>query len=267
MAIVKLLLLLAVLPGQHYSMTAPNARPPSGELRKQVGWELVIPWLPGLFRVRVSIQISILEAAGLTHLYCQFFYWLWTLLECVVLFAATDYCPPSLSQSIVHYLVRSDDPQRALTHISSLTPTFLAGSVLSIIGNLLRIHCYRTLGKMYTFELSIRKEHKLITSGVYAIVRHPSYTGGICTRLGLLLYVLSPNSWLVACSPPFPDHPGSKTRMMNVLGCICVSVLVGIVVGLVQRMNNEDEMLEKNFGEEWKEWAKRVPCRLVPWVY
>jgi hypothetical protein len=72
MATVKLLLLLAMLPGQHYSMTAPNARPPSGELRKQVGWELVILWLPALLRVRTSVQISILEAAVLTTLLSVF---------------------------------------------------------------------------------------------------------------------------------------------------------------------------------------------------
>ncbi|KIK94939.1 hypothetical protein PAXRUDRAFT_141796 [Paxillus rubicundulus Ve08.2h10] len=234
-----------MLPGLHYSMTAPNTRPPSGELRKQVGWELVIPLLPGMFRVLL---------------------WLWTLLECATLFAATDYCPAGLSQSIVHHLVHSDDPQRALTHISLLTPTFLVGSILSIVGCCLRIHCYHALGRMFTYELSIRKDHQLITSGVYAVVRHPSYTGGICSGIGLLLCIISPHSWLVACSPLFPDS-GSRIRVLNVLTYTLSSVFVGIIVGFVQRMNNEDAMLENNFGEEWKEWARRVPCRLIPWVY
>ncbi|KIK94942.1 hypothetical protein PAXRUDRAFT_417269 [Paxillus rubicundulus Ve08.2h10] len=241
----KLLLLLVMLPAQHYSMTPPNARPPSGELRKQVGWELVIPRVAMLLRALL---------------------WSWALLECVGLFAATDYCPPGLSQSIVHHLVRSGDPQRTLTHISSLTPTFLVGSVLSIFGSFLRIHCYGTLGSMFTFELSIRKEHKLITSGAYAIVRHPSYTGGLGTGIGLFLCILSPNLLIVALSSLFPDSD-SKIGMTNVLRCTCVSVFVGLSLGLVHRMNNEDAMLEKNFGEEWKEWARRVPYRLIPWVY
>ncbi|KAF8840677.1 hypothetical protein BDN67DRAFT_903130 [Paxillus ammoniavirescens] len=245
MATVKLLLLLAMLPGQHYSMTAPNARPPSGELRKQVGWELVMPRLPVVGRALL---------------------WSWTLLECAALFAATDYCPAGLSQSIIYCLVRSDDPQRALIHISLLTPTFLVGSVLSILSCCLRIHCYRALGRMFTYELSIRKDHKLITSGVYAIVRHPGYTGGLGAGLGLMLCFISPHSWLVACSPLFPDS-GSEIRMLNVWSCIQISLFVGILVGMVQRMNNEDAMLEKNFGDEWKEWTKRVPYRLVPWVY
>jgi len=245
MAIVKLLLLLAMLSGQHYATTAPNARPPSGELRQQARWEVAILWLPILLK---------------------FLFWLWTLSESAVLIAATDYCPAGLSQSIVHYLVRSDDPQGALTHISSLTPTFLAGSVLSIVGSLLRTHCYRALGRMFTYELSIRKEHKLITSGVYAIVRHPSYTGAISIVLGFLLCGLSRHSWLVTCSPLFPD-PSIETRMMNVLASTFISMFVGVVAMLVQRMNNEDAMLEKNFGEEWKSWARRVPCRLIPRMY
>ncbi|KAF8840674.1 hypothetical protein BDN67DRAFT_1069132 [Paxillus ammoniavirescens] len=249
MAITKLLLLLTMLTGQHYSMTAPNARPPSDELRTQVGWELVIPRVPTVLRA---------------------FIWLWTLLECVGLFAATQYCPPSLSQSIVHHLVRSDDPQRTLAHINSLTPKFLVGSILSIFGGLLRVHCYGTLGSMFTFNLSIRKKHELITSGVYAIVRHPSYTGGVCSGFGLMLCVLSPNLLFVVSSSLFSSmfsDQNLKAGVVSVLWCTYVSVSVGLGVGFVQRMNNEDAMLEKNFGEEWKEWARRVPYRLVPWVY
>ncbi|KIK94944.1 hypothetical protein PAXRUDRAFT_827493 [Paxillus rubicundulus Ve08.2h10] len=249
MATAKLLLLLAMLPAQHYSTTPPNARPPSGELRKQVGWELVIPRVPMLLRALL---------------------WSWAILECVGLFAVTDYCPPGLSQSIVHHLVRSDDPQRTLTHISSLTPTFLVGSVLSIFGSLLRIHCYDILGSMFTFDLSIRKEHKLITSGAYAIVRHPSYTGGLFSGVGLMLCILSPNLLVIAFSSLFsslfPD-PDLRTKVMVVSGCTYLLVSVGLVVGLVQRMGIEDAMLEKNFGEAWRAWARRVPDRLVPWVY
>ncbi|KIJ04584.1 hypothetical protein PAXINDRAFT_22121 [Paxillus involutus ATCC 200175] len=160
------------------------------------------------------------------------------------MFAATDYCPAGLSQSIAHYLVRSDDPQRALRHISLLTPAFL--------------------------DVHIRAEHpqgpQTNHSGAYAIVRHPSYTGAVAILAGFLLCGLSRHSWLVACSPLFPD-PGIETRMMNVLASTVISMFVGLVAMLLQRMNNEDVMLEKNFGEEWKSWARRVPCRLVPWVY
>jgi protein-S-isoprenylcysteine O-methyltransferase Ste14 len=261
MATLKLLLLIAILPGQHSCMTPPNERPPSGELRKQTAWELAIPRAAALFRVRISVQISL----HLNLLFFQVFFWLWTLSESVMLFAATDYCPSALSKAIINHLVRSDDPQRALTQIGSLSPTFIAGSLLSIMGGLLRTHCYRTLGKMFTFELSIRKEHKLITSGVYGIVRHPGYTGGISVLLGFLLCSLSRHSWLVAFSLLALGQ--AESMMANVLGCAWISMFVMFGVGLVRRMNDEDVMLEQNFGKEWKEWAERVPWRLVPWVY
>ncbi|KAF9238463.1 hypothetical protein BU15DRAFT_75161 [Melanogaster broomeanus] len=245
MAIGKLLLLLAVATCQHYASTAPNTRPPSDELRKQVGWELVVP------------RFAILSKALL---------WSLTLAECSVLFAASDYCAPGLSQSIIKYLVHSSDPQRALAQISSLTPVFLAGSVLSIAGSLLRIHCYRVLGRMFTFELSIRRDHKLVTSWPYSVVRHPSYTGSIGVGLGGLLCAFNRRSWLVACSGLVPGLD-AESRLTNVLACTWVSMVVAICIGMMQRIRNEDDMLEKNFGEQWKEWARRVPYRTVPWVY
>ncbi|KAF9238465.1 hypothetical protein BU15DRAFT_75163 [Melanogaster broomeanus] len=245
MAIGKLLLLLAAITCQHYAITAPNTRPPSDELRKQVGWELVLP------------RLTIL---GKTLL------WSLTLAECSVLFAASDYCAPGLSQSIIRHLVRSPNPQRAITQISSLTPAFLAGSVLSIAGSLLRIHCYRALGRMFTFELSIRRDHKLITSGPYSVVRHPSYTAVIGLTLGELLCCFTRHSWVVACSGLFPSLD-AEPRLTNVLACTWVSMVVAICMALMQRVRNEDDMLEKNFGEQWKEWVRRVPYRLVPWVY
>lgn len=33
------------------------------------------------------------------------------------------------------------------------------------------------LGNLFTFEVMIRKNHKLITDGPYAYLMHPSYTG------------------------------------------------------------------------------------------
>ena len=38
-------------------------------------------------------------------------------------------------------------------------------------------------------------------------------------------------------------------------------------IALNGRMNRGNAMLENNFGEEWRAWAKRVPCQMVPGVY
>jgi len=68
-----------------------------------------------------------------------------------------------------------------------VSPPFLIGTFMASVGGLIRYKCYRTLGSMFTFEMSIRKDHILVTSGPYAIVRHPSYTGIILVAIAVSL--------------------------------------------------------------------------------
>lgn len=58
-----------------------------------------------------------------------------------------------------------------------ITREFLAGTVLCVAGALIRLASYKEMGKLFTFHLTLRDSHKLVTSGPYAHVRHPSYTG------------------------------------------------------------------------------------------
>src|SRR6185437_16196584 len=58
-------------------------------------------------------------------------------------------------------------------------------SLISIIfGGVMRGVCHRHLGKFFTWEQSIYKDHQLITSGPYSYVRHPAYSGLICVGIG-----------------------------------------------------------------------------------
>lgn len=50
------------------------------------------------------------------------------------------------------------------------------------------------------------------------------------------------------------------------MGCYLVFVMGGITVALV-RPHVEDALLRERFGAEWDEWAKRVPYRLIPYIY
>ena len=62
---------------------------------------------------------------------------------------------------------------------------FVVGSMLTAAGGLLRLWCYQTLGRFFTWDLAVRKDHKLVTIGPYSIVRHPSYLGGTMMGVGL----------------------------------------------------------------------------------
>lgn len=41
------------------------------------------------------------------------------------------------------------------------------------------------MGHLFTFEMSIREDHRLVTDGPYAWIRHPGYTSVLCTFMGL----------------------------------------------------------------------------------
>ena len=181
--------------------------------------------------------------------------WLWAITEAAAAFSASDLCPRGIRQLVLV-------PLTAPT-IGALSPSFLAGICLIIAGSLLRRYCYRVLGQYFTFELSIRKSHELVTSGPYSVVRHPSYAGSVCVAVGEVLCCFDRNSWLVASSGLFPHDEIALIRM---LWCLRVLALTLSKLMFV-RMNNEDAMLEKAFGDEWKAWVERVPYRLVPGVY
>ena len=51
--------------------------------------------------------------------------------------------------------------------IFGLPAPFILGVCLLGVGTLIRVSCYRALGRFFTFELSIKTEHTLITEGPY----------------------------------------------------------------------------------------------------
>ena len=66
----------------------------------------------------------------------------------------------------------------------------------SLGGPLLRLWAMHTLGKTYfTFAVTIRHNHELITAGPYRILLHPSYTGLIAGVAGLMQYLGGPGLW------------------------------------------------------------------------
>ncbi|KAL1748863.1 hypothetical protein HDZ31DRAFT_28824 [Schizophyllum fasciatum] len=139
---------------------------------------------------------------------------------------------------------------RALT----FTAPFVIGWALNLAGTLLRIHCYRTLDRLFTFELAVQREHKLVTDGVYSIVRHPSYTAAIIMFFGCFAVQLFPGSWL-------HEYVGFALTA----GWVMIQGAL-LTVGVCERMPREDDMLRKEFGQQWDEWAKRVPYRLIPGI-
>ncbi|KAF9546674.1 hypothetical protein CPC08DRAFT_796687 [Agrocybe pediades] len=181
---------------------------------------------------------------------------------------------------VAFILIRYVDPENPLLHLLrgrelgiadddsvAITPTFLLGTLIALFG-VLRVWCYRTLGKFFTFELAIVRSgpnvprHKLVTSGPYAYVRHPSYTGMVVRVLGAWLCINSPNSgsWFIG-SGLGSTLPGRVANWFvgTVGALICVAVVL--------RVRVEDELLRKEFGREWEAWKGRVRWAMVPGIY
>ena len=53
----------------------------------------------------------------------------------------------------------------------------MVGALLTVAGVAFAIWARRHIGKNWSAQVTIRKEHELIRSGPYARIRHPIYTG------------------------------------------------------------------------------------------
>ncbi|KAA1469128.1 hypothetical protein DENSPDRAFT_864001 [Dentipellis sp. KUC8613] len=148
----------------------------------------------------------------------------------------------------------------ATQRFGSLPRSFLAGVVLQLLAGIIRISCYRALGRLFTFELSIRTEHKLVTGGPYSIVRHPSYVGTFCAQAGMLLCTFGPGGWLY-------EAGWLSSGLVRTAAVMLGAWVVYLLTGMVRRTSSEDRMLKREFGKEWEMWAKRVPYKMIPGIF
>jgi protein-S-isoprenylcysteine O-methyltransferase Ste14 len=94
------------------------------------------------------------------------------------------------------------------------------------------------LGQNWSVTLKIREDHELVTSGVYARVRHPMYTSLLAFALGQGLVI---ENWLVGWT----------------------SLVAGAVLVAV-RLPREEAMLSERFGEPYTSYRRHTSA-LVPW--
>jgi protein-S-isoprenylcysteine O-methyltransferase Ste14 len=110
------------------------------------------------------------------------------------------------------------------------------GFLLGLAGLAVWIWAQIALGKDWSPQLQLREKHRLITTGLYARMRHPLYAGMIVWMSGLAL--LSAN-WIIVG-----------------LGVLMCSMFLA-------RMPREEQMMIDAFGEEYREYMKRTG-RLFP---
>jgi len=71
---------------------------------------------------------------------------------------------------------------------------FVLGCLTTAASIALRLACYKTMGSLPTIELTLHKDHQLVTGRPYSFVRHPSYSGVVLGVIGTLLVHFGPGS-------------------------------------------------------------------------
>ena len=97
----------------------------------------------------------------------------------------------------------------------------------------------KELGKQWSLEARLIEGHKLVTSDVYQIVRHPIYTA----MLGMLVATgITFSRWYV----------------------VLISVVV-FIIGTKIRTVFEERLLKDAFGQEFDDFKAKVPA-LIPFI-
>jgi protein-S-isoprenylcysteine O-methyltransferase Ste14 len=118
--------------------------------------------------------------------------------------------------------------------------TFAVGIALVLTGVALRAWAIFTLGRYFRREVTIEPGQRLVRSGPYRVLRHPSYAGILLAVAGLGLAF---GSWVSA-----------------------VAALVIVFVGLLPRIRVEERALAQAFGAEYADYESST-ARLLPYVW
>jgi protein-S-isoprenylcysteine O-methyltransferase Ste14 len=113
------------------------------------------------------------------------------------------------------------------------------GVALCAGGGILRLFPVFVLKERFSGLVAIQAGHKLETTGIYGVVRNPSYLGLIISAFG----------WGLA----FRSGVG-------------VILAISLLIPLISRIRAEEELLHAQFGAEYDAYCAHT-WRLAPWVY
>ncbi|MGA7753988.1 MAG: isoprenylcysteine carboxylmethyltransferase family protein [Candidatus Sulfotelmatobacter sp.] len=116
--------------------------------------------------------------------------------------------------------------------------SFWLGAAVTVAGLLFAVWAREHLGRNWSRSVTIKQGHELITTGPYAVVRHPIYTGILTGFLGMAIAI---------------------SRVRGVI----VFVLIFVVLWLKLRM--EEKWMRSNFGDTYATYARKTAA-LVPYI-
>jgi len=113
------------------------------------------------------------------------------------------------------------------------------GVILFVAGGALRIWPVFVLGRRFSGLVAIQSGHTLVTTGVYGVIRHPSYLGLLINSMG----------WALA--------------FRSGVGLLLTAL---VIPPLLARIRSEERLLRTQFGAEYEAYSART-SRLIPGIY
>jgi len=113
------------------------------------------------------------------------------------------------------------------------------GVVLFAAGGALRLWPVFVLGNRFSGLVAIQPGHTLVTSGLYNVIRHPSYLGFLVNSLG----------WGLA--------------FRSGVGVLLTALMM---LPLLARIRAEEELLRTEFGDAYRNYCTRT-SRMIPGLY
>jgi len=116
----------------------------------------------------------------------------------------------------------------------------IAGLTLIALGMAVRWSAILTLRHFFTVDVAIAADHRIVRSGPYRWIRHPSYSGTLLSCLGVGLAMAN---WIAT-----------------------LVLVLGPGLALANRIRVEERALRNAFPDEYPEYA-RSTRRLIPGVF
>jgi protein-S-isoprenylcysteine O-methyltransferase Ste14 len=117
---------------------------------------------------------------------------------------------------------------------------FVIGSVLALIGLIIRVTSIIQLKQQFTYTVTKLENHELIEKGLYKIIRHPGYLGQLIIFLGTSVCL---SNWLSI-----------------------LLMIIPVLSGYLYRINVEERFMVEQMGQKYLDYRKRTK-RLIPMIY
>lgn len=117
--------------------------------------------------------------------------------------------------------------------------TYLLADLAAFSGLIVMIWARVTLGRNWSANIVLKEDHKLITSGPYAYVRHPIYSGLLLLVSSFLIYYANFAS---------------------------IAILIAFFLGAYCGKGRREEKILSEYFPEYAEYRKRVKA-LIPFVF